>query len=163
MNWTGDAGGLGGVYTGTSNIIILYIGSFSHVTNLVVHTANLSATAQGAENVSLNFDLSMEGYSTQLGNLTARVLVTQDWQNQAGTWSIQNETWDYLSFTTTNPVTSTVFPQWGLALEGRNPDLASEHLLEWYAAPYVAGGIYASIVAIFFIAMVKKRSRRSQS
>lgn len=162
VNWTGQAGGLGGIYTGTSNILILYIGSFSHVTNLVVHSSNLSSTAYGQNNVSVNFDLLLQGFSTTLGNLSARIMVSQIWQNQFGTWIIQHETWNYLSFTTTNPVTSTVFPQWGLALQGRNPDLASEHLLEWYAAPYVAAGIYGGILVIFLTAMYR-RKRNSQS
>jgi hypothetical protein len=159
VNWTGDAGGLAGVYTGTSNILILYIGSFAHVTNLRVHTANLSATEISPANITVKFDLLLEGYSTTLGNLTAKIFVTQDWVNQDRTWYIQRETWNYLTFTTSNPVTSTVFPQWGLALEGKNPDLASEHLLEWYAAPYVAAGIYGAIIAIFCVAILKRRMR----
>jgi len=160
VNWTGQAGGLGGTYSGTSDILILYIGSFSHVSNLVAHTSNLSATVYDPSDIALNFDLFLQGTSTTLGNLSASVRVSQDWQNQNGNWIIQHEIWNYLSFTTINPVTSTVFPQWGLALAGRNPDLASEHLLEWYGAPYFAAGIYGAIIILFGAAVLRRKGSK---
>ncbi len=97
----------------------------------------------------ITFNLSLKGHITVVGNLSASIQVSQNWINSGGTWTIQKETWNYITFTTTNPGTATVFPQWGLSLEGKSPDLASEHVLEWDAAPYVAAGIYGSIITIF--------------
>jgi len=161
-NWTGNTQGLGGIYNGVGNIRILYGSSISHTTSLNATYGNLTAVQNGPNNVTLNFGLILNGHSTVVGNLTAHVLVTQNWIYSGGAWTIQKETWDYLTFTTSNPGTATVFPQWGLSLEGKSPDLASEHVLEWDAAPYVAAGIYGSIIVIFALAlMVRARKQRN--
>lgn len=161
-NWTGHAQGLEGIYNGVGNIRILYGSSISHTDRLNATYSNLTATSNGPGNVTLNFNLVLNGHSTVVGNLSADVAVTQVWVNSGGTWTIQSETWNYLTFTTTNPGTATVFPQWGLSLEGKSPDLASEHVLEWDAAPYVAAGIYGSIIVIFALAlMVRARKQKN--
>jgi len=161
-NWTGHAQGLEGIYNGVGNIRILYGSSISHTDRLTANYTNLQATSNGPGNVTLTFNLSLNGHSTVVGNLTASILVTQNWVNSGGTWTIQHEVWNYQSFTTTNPGTATVFPQWGLSLEGKSPDLASEHVLEWNAAPYVAAGIYGSIIVIFALALMVRIRKQKQ-
>jgi hypothetical protein len=160
-NWTGQAQGLEGIYNGVGNIRILYGSSISHTDRLTANYSNLQAVSNSPGNVTLTFTLMLNGHSTVVGNLSATIDVTQNWVNSGGTWTIQHETWNYLTFTTTNPGTATVFPQWGLSLEGKSPDLASEHVLEWNAAPYVAAAIYGSIIAIFILAlMVRIRKQK---
>ncbi len=160
VNWTGQAQGLQGIYTGKENIAILYGSSIGHTDKLIANSTNVQATASGP-NVTLSFTLNLAGHSNVVGNLTAKVLVTQVWVQSGGSWLIQNEVWNYQSFTTTNAGSATVFPQWGLALQGKSPNLADEHVLEWNAAPYVAAAIYGSIIAIFALAlMVRVRKQR---
>jgi hypothetical protein len=160
VNWTGHVQGLGGVYNGVSNILILYISSLAHTQNLVANYSGLRLIFTRSDNASVIFRLSLEGFSTVLGNLSAKVNVSQIWIESTGVWTIQNETWDYITFVTTNPSTSTVFPQWGLTLAGKSPDLASEHVLEWDAAPYVAAGIYASILCMFVASIVVRQRKK---
>jgi ketosteroid isomerase-like protein len=160
VNWTGQAQGLQGIYSGKENIAILYGSSIGHTDKLVANDSSVSATASGP-NVTVTFTLNLVGHSNVVGNLTAKVTVTQTWVQSGGSWLIQNETWNYLSFTTTNAGSATVFPQWGLALEGKSPNLADEHVLEWNVAPYVAAAIYGSIIAIFALAlMVRVRKQK---
>jgi hypothetical protein len=161
-NWTGHAQGLQGIYPGVSNIRILYGSSISHTDRLTANISNINAVESTPGNVTVTFNLSLNGHSTVVGNLSASIAVTQDWVNSGGTWTIQHEVWNYLSFTTTNPGTATVFPQWGLSLEGKSPNLASEHVLEWNAAPYVAAAIYGSIIAIFVLALMVRARRQKK-
>jgi hypothetical protein len=152
--WSGTAAGLQGIYSGENYIRILYVSSLSHMDRLVATSSDINATASAPKNVTVTMTLKLNGHSTVIGNLSAVVDVTQVWSNARGNWTIQNENWDYVTFIAATTGSATVFPQWGLTLEGKNPNLASEHLLEWYAAPYVAGAIYGSIVAIFALTLI---------
>jgi hypothetical protein len=160
VNWTGQAQGLQGIYTGKENIAILYGSSIGHTDKLIANDTNVQATASGP-NVTVTFVLNLVGHSNVVGNLTAVVDVTQVWVQSGGSWSIQNEIWNYQKFTTTNAGSATVFPQWGLELQGKSVNLADEHVLEWNAAPYVAAAIYGSLIAIFALAlMVRVRKQK---
>jgi hypothetical protein len=156
--WAGTAEGLQGIYSGQANIRLLYVSSLSHMDKLEVASTGINATSIGP-NVSVSMNLYLNGHSSVIGNLSAMVEVTQLWSNAGGNWTIQNETWNYVKFESTNPGTATVFPQWGLSLEGKNPDLSSEHVLEWDAAPYVAAGIYGMIVGISVLALLSRRRK----
>jgi len=160
VNWTGTTNGLGGPYSGKENIAILYGSSIGHTDKLIANDTNVQATATGP-NVTVTFILNLAGHSNVVGNLTAKVAVTQVWVQSGGTWLIQNEVWNYQTFTTTSSGSATVFPQWGLELQGKSVNLADEHVLEWNVAPYVAAAIYGSIVAIFALAlMVRVRKQK---
>jgi hypothetical protein len=160
--WSGIAAGLQGIYSGVNYIRILYVSSLSHMDRLSANASKINATSTGP-NVTVTLTLAMIGHSTVLGNLTAKIDVTQVWGKIAGNWTIQNENWDYIAFATASQGSATVFPQWGLSLAGKNPDLAGEHMLEWNLAPYVALGIYGSIVVIAALALYMRVRRRSES
>jgi len=159
VNWIGNTEGLGAIYNGQGNIRILYSASIGHTETFSFTPSNITTTVLGPNTVNVTLNAHLLGTSANLGNITAQVKVEQQWVNSGGTWSIQKELWDYTSFTASNPITSTVFPQWGLQISGQNPDLSSEHVFEWNIAPYLASVVYAVIVGVAIFALVA-RSRR---
>ncbi|HXW36773.1 MAG TPA: hypothetical protein VEJ36_02575 [Nitrososphaerales archaeon] len=160
-NWEGTTQGLGGVYNGQGNIRILYDASIAKTTSLSAVISKLTMVTLSPSEVNATFVMHLNGASPALGNITAVVNVTQQWENEAGTWYINSEVWNYQTFTASNPLTSTVFPQWGLQIAGENPNLASEHAFEWHFAPFVALGLYVSILLIVVVAFIYRRPRRS--
>lgn len=159
VNWTGITEGLGGNYQGQGNIRILFSASIGHTTRLDVSLANITMVTYQPNAVNATFDLKMVGNSPQLGNLSVSIQGKQQWVNQGGTWSIQSESWNYKSFLVSNPVSATVFPQWGLQIAGENPNLASEHTFEWNLAPYLAVVLYCALVVAALGALYAFRRR----
>ncbi len=145
--WTGAAGGLQGTYTGTDGAGIIYGTSVGHTSTLSATPTNLHIQAAGTTG-TVGFRFNITGTSNVVGPFNSTADVSQVWVYQGGSWTIQTDDWNYLSFSSNNPSTATVFPQWGLTLNGKSPSLAGEHVLEWNVAPYLAVGVYATILAL---------------
>jgi hypothetical protein len=150
--WTANPNALAaasqaGTYSGTGNIKLLYSTTIANARTISVSVSGLQA-ASTSNSVILNFTLSMKGDSSLLGPFNGTITASQTWVPSGSNYQITNEKWYYATFNTQNQVTATVFPQWGLSLNGKNPDLASEHVAEWRVAPYLAAVLYASLIAI---------------
>jgi hypothetical protein len=160
VNWFGYANGLGGVYIGSSNIQLLLTAMLESTTSYNINFTNIQTKVDGASAVNATSFAIAKGVSNTVGveNMTADV--SQEWVLSNSMWTIQKEDWNFTLFNAQNPSTDTVFPQWGLSLNGQNPNLADEHVIEWNYAPYVAAAIYVSLVAVVAVALWVRRSRR---
>jgi hypothetical protein len=158
--WTGVAGGLQGTYTGTDGAGIVYGTSVGHTSTLSANVSRLHTQLAGSTG-TVGFRLNITGSSNVVGPFNSTADISQVWVYQGGTWTIQTDDWNYLDFVSNNPSQATVFPQWGLTLNGKAPSLAGEHVLEWNVAPYLAVGVYATIVALG-LALIWVRVRRQK-
>lgn len=158
--WTGAAGGLQGTYTGADGAGIIYGTSVGHTSALSAVTSNLHILNAGTTG-TVGYRLNITGSSNVVGPFNSTADVSQVWVYQGGAWTIQTDDWNYLSFSSNNPSEATVFPQWGLTLNGKSPSLAGEHVLEWNVAPYLAVGVYATIVALG-LALIWVRVRKQK-
>jgi hypothetical protein len=145
--WTGAAGGLQGTYNGVNGAGIVYGTALGHASSLKATPSNLHLSLAGTT-ATVGYYLNITGVSPVIGPFNSTANVSQVWVYQGGAWTVQTDDWNYLSFTSNNPSEATVFPQWGLALNGKSPSLAGEHVLEWNVAPYLAVGIYVAIAAL---------------
>ena len=159
--WTGSAGGLQGTYSGVDGAGIVYSTSVGHTTSLVAKESNLHIQFAGNTG-TVGYRLNITGVSNVIGKFNTTADISQVWVYQGGAWTIQTDDWNYLSFESNNPSTATVFPQWGLTLNGKSPSLAGEHVLEWNVAPFLAIGIYATIVALGVALIITRVRRRSK-
>ncbi len=160
ISWTGSAGGLQGTYSGVDGAGIVYATSVGHTTSLKATESRLNILLAGNTG-TVGYRLNMTGVSNVIGKFNTTADVSQVWAYQGGAWTIQTDDWNYLSFSSNNPSQATVFPQWGLTLNGQPPSLAGEHVLEWNVAPYLALGIYAAIVVIG-VALVWTKVRKGK-
>jgi hypothetical protein len=159
--WTGAAGGLQGTYQGVDGAGIVYATSVGHTTTVKATVSNLHINLAGNTG-TVGYRLNITGNSNIVGPFNSTADISQLWAYQGGSWTIQTDGWNYLSFSSNNPSQATVFPQWGLTLNGKAPSLAGEHVLEWNVAPFLALGVYGTIVAIgvgLFWVRVRKQKR----
>ncbi len=158
VTWT-NAPGLTGTYNGIDNVRILYGSSIGKTTNL---TANLTdykeeQISPGDSNVSLT--LTMDGHSTVVGNLSISIDANQQWNYIGGEWQIVKESWNYVKFYESTPVSATTFPQWTALKEGQNPNLVEDKSFEWHAGPYVAASVYAFLAGVLAFGVLRFKSR----
>jgi hypothetical protein len=159
VTWTGLASGLIGTYNGQGNIKILYGSSIGKTTSLNASIANYNEKATTPTNYDVSLTILMRGNSSVVGKLNATIDATQQWTYANGHWQIVKETWDYKVFDVQFVVSSTTFPQWGAMRIGQNPNLVSEKSFEWNAGPYVAASVYAFLVGIVAMGVIKYRGR----
>jgi uncharacterized protein (UPF0333 family) len=165
-DWKGQTGGTAGNYTGTNEIQLAFATTIGHTTELTAIVSHLAITNTSSTTSHTSYDLNVSGKSQAIGAFNATITVSQNWAYQGGQWQIQNDVWDYTSFSSANPTEATVFPQWGLSLEGKSPTLAGEHMLEWNLAPYLAGIVYASLLAVaaaLVLMFARRRKAPAQS
>jgi hypothetical protein len=158
--WTGVAGGLQGTYTGSDGAGIVYGTSVGHTSSLSANVSRLHVQLAGSTG-TVGFRLNITGSSNVVGPFNSTADISQVWVYQGGAWTVQTDDWNYLNFVSNNPSQATVFPQWGLTLNGKSPSLAGEHVLEWNVAPYLAVGVYATIVALG-LALIWVRVRKQK-
>jgi hypothetical protein len=163
VHWSGQLGGLQGVYSGTENIRLLYATSVGKTTSM---SANSSAYAQdvlGPMRVNVTFTLFMLANSTVAGTLTSTINVSQEWDWGNSGWQISKENWAYASFDASGldakyGTSVTTFPQWGYELKGGNPNLVSEKSFEWHAGPFIAAAVYAFLFGVVAFMALRFRS-----
>lgn len=148
IDWSGSAGGLQGTYQGADGAGIVYGTSVGHTTSLTATSSNLHISSTGTTTSTVTYGLNITGTSTIVGKFNSTADVSQNWVYANGAWTIQADNWNYLNFQSNNPSQATVFPQWGLTINGKSPSLAAEHVIEWNVAPYLAAGVYIGIVAL---------------
>lgn len=159
VDWKGYASGLTGVYDGQGNVRILYGSSIGKTTLLVANISNYSEKDVNPSNANVSLTLTMNGQSTVVGNLSISIDASQQWNYVGGQWQIVKETWNYVKFYESTPVSSTTFPQWTAMKLGQNPNLVSEKSFEWHAGPYVAASVYAFLAGVMVYGAMKSRNR----
>jgi len=155
INWWGSTGGLGGNYSGADGAGIVYGTSVGHSNPLTANATTPVVTSTGADTSTVAYTLTIRGHSAVVGNFNSTADVTQYWAYSAGIWTIQKDNWNYLNFVSSNPSQgATVFPQWGLSLNGQPPSLSGEHVFEWNVAPILAAAVYGTIVVLGVILLM---------
>lgn len=159
--WSGvsQAGSLLGTYNGIGNIRILYGSSIGKTTTLVANISDYNEQDINPSNANVTLILTMNGQSTVVGNLSITIAANQQWNYFNGQWQIVKETWNYVKFYESTPVSSTTFPQWTAMKEGENPNLVSEKSFEWHAGPYIAASVYAFLAGVLMFGALKFRNR----
>jgi hypothetical protein len=158
VTWNG-APGLTGTYSGIGNVRILYGSSIGKTTYLTANLTNYNEKQISPGNSNVSLTLTMNGHSTVVGNLSISIDANQHWNYVGGQWQIVKETWNYVKFYESTPVSATTFPQWTALREGQNPNLVSDKSFEWHAGPYVAASVYAFLAGVLAFGAMQFRSR----
>ncbi len=108
LEWKGQTQGLGGNYSGTGNIKLLYSGALgtAQSINLVPTTA-----IQTSGNTA-TFDMNMSGNSGILGIYNGTISVSITYTSVNGAPIIQHEVWNFHTFNVQKSGGATTFPQW---------------------------------------------------
>ena len=163
VHWSGNLGGLQGLYAGTDNIRLLYA---STVGKTMVMNANTSDYAQktiSPTQMNATYSLAMLANSTVAGKLNATINVSQEWSWGNAGWQISKENWYYTHFDASlldKQGSVTTFPQWGYEMKGGDPNLVSEKSFEWHVGPYLAASVYAFLFGVMAVTALRLRSIR---
>jgi hypothetical protein len=160
--WEGNAQGLGGTYSGYGNINLLYdkaIGSASTFNMKILSYSQRNISSSEAE---VNSSVSMTGKSTYLGNMSATISIAAVYEYTSSGWQISNETWNFLSFSVSQTGGATTFPEWqrvGPPNPSFNgPDVV--HNIAWIVGPGLAAFLYALILSVAVLVVVKRVWKR---
>jgi len=162
-HWSGNTGGLSGLYTGPASIRLIYAITVGKSTSIDANISNYAEDTFSPTNVNATFVINLVANSTVAGIVTAAVDASQEWNWGNGGWQISKENWVYTHYDSSyidagHSYSSTTFPQWGYELKGGNPNLVSEKSFEWHAGPYVAASVYAFLFGVVAVMALRFRS-----
>ena len=161
--WSGNTGGLSGLYTGTNDIRLVYATTVGKSTMLVANVSEYAERTLSPTRVNATFQIELVANSTAAGVVNARINASEAWTWGSGGWQISKENWNYVRYDSSLidaglPHTATTFPQWSVMKAGGNPDLVSEKSFEWHAGPYIAASVYAFLFGIVAFVALRLRS-----
>jgi hypothetical protein len=161
--WSGNTGGLSGLYTGTNDIRLVYATTVGKSTTLVANVSDYAEHMLSPTRINATFQIGMIANSTAAGEINARINASQAWTWASGGWQISKENWNYVHYDSSLidaglPHTATTFPQWSVMKAGGNPDLVSEKSFEWHAGPYIAASVYAFLFGVVAFVALRLRS-----
>lgn len=163
--WSGNTGGLSGMYTGTNSIRLIYATTVGKDHQLDANLSDYKERVVSPAQTNVTFVVNLVANSTTAGIVTANIDVSQQWNLGSSGWQITKENWSYQLFDSTlidqGLGSATTFPQWGYAVKGGNPNLVGEKSFEWHAGPYVAASVYAFLIGVVALTVLKFRSRRA--
>jgi len=162
--WSGNVGGLAGMYSPVGNIRLIYATTVGKSITLTANVTNYAEKVISPTVTNATFVITMLDNSTEAGIVHATIDVQQEWVWGSSGWQITKENWAYTKFDSSfidehQPV-ATTFPQWGYAAKGGNPSLVSEKSLEWHAGPYVAASVYAFLFGVAAFVALRFRPKR---
>lgn len=165
VTWTGNTAGLGGNYSGTGNIRLLYAAALSTAQKITLTPTNYTQSVVAPDRVLVSTTLNMSGSSQILGpfngTIVAKIVFTYD----NGAWKIINEAWDYKVFNVSQSGGATTFPEWQKVgppvPQRRGPDWLHDFVWD-YGGPLTAMIIYAYIIAIAVFMAVKRSWKQSR-
>lgn len=168
MIWQGNTQGLGGTYTGSSNIKFTYETAIGGASSLSYTVSNFTAygTSSNPDIAVATATLNFTGNSHILGNFNGLIYSTYDYVNQGGTWLIQQETSTYQSFNTQYSLGATTFPQWqvtGPPLPFRYSESPFKNFVYYYGGAAAAIGIVAYLSAMPLVVYVRKKRGSNSS
>jgi hypothetical protein len=162
--WSGDVGGLAGLYSPIGNIRLIYATTVGKSITLDANVSNYAEKVISPTITNTTFMITMIENSTEAGIVHARINVTQEWVWGSSGWQITKENWAYAQFDSSyidkGLPAATTFPQWGYEAKGGNPNLVSEKSFEWHAGPYVAASVYAFLFGVVAFMALRFRSKR---
>lgn len=162
--WSGDVGGLAGMYSPVGNIRLIYATTVGKSVTLDANVSNYAEKAISSTITNATFKITMLENSTAAGIVHATINVTQEWNWGSTGWQISKENWRYITFDSSyidaGIPAATTFPQWGYQQKGGNPNLVEEKSLEWHAGPYVAASVYAFLFGLVAFMALRISSRR---
>jgi len=162
--WSGNVGGLAGMYSPVGNIRLIYAATVGKSITLEANVSNYAEKVISPTVTNATFQVTMLENSSEAGIVHATIDVTQEWVWGSAGWQITKENWAYTLFDSSYidaglPV-ATTFPQWGYEAKGGNPNLVSEKSFEWHAGPYVAASVYAFLFGVLAFTALRFRPRR---
>ena len=160
--WTGETAGLGGIYSRTANITILYSSALSTAQRINITSTGYSQVNGTSTKATVQATLNLVGNSKILGAFNGTVDAEVSYKYDNGAWKITNENWNYKVLNVTVAGGGTTFPEWQrvgpINASRRSPDWL--HNFSWdYGGPGVAVMIWAYAVLIG-AAVLMKRVRR---
>ncbi len=162
--WSGNTGGLSGLYTGASDIRLIYATTVGKTHSMDANISHYSQKTVSATQTNATFVINLRSNSSVAGIVTAIINVSQQWNLGSSGWQISKENWSYSLFDSTlidaGLGSATTFPQWGYMAKGGNPNLVSEKSFEWRAGPYLAASVYAFLFGVVAFMALRLRSRR---
>jgi hypothetical protein len=160
--WSGSTGGLSGMYTGTTNIKLIYATTVGKSSSLDANISDYSQGVSSPTQENASFVIKLLANSTAAGIVHATIDVSEQWDWAGSGWQITKENWAYTLYDSSlidaGIPSATTFPQWGYELKGGNPNLVSEKSFEWHAGPYIAASVYAFLFGVLAIAALRLRS-----
>jgi hypothetical protein len=160
--WSGNVGGLAGMYTGDQNIRLIYAATVGKSFTLDANLSNYKQTVISPSIVNATWEMKLLANSTAAGVVRATIDVTEQWSGVSGAWQISKENWAYTLYDSSlidaGIPSSTTFPQWGYELKGGNPNLVSEKSFEWHAGPYIAASVYAFLFGVLALTVLRLRT-----
>jgi len=160
--WSGNVGGLAGMYTGDQNIRLIYAATVGKSFTLDANLSNYKQTVISPSIVNATWEMKLLANSTAAGIVHATIDITEEWSGVSGTWQISKENWAYTLYDSSlidaGIPSSTTFPQWGYELKGGNPNLVSEKSFEWHAGPYIAASVYAFLFGVLALTVLRLRT-----
>jgi hypothetical protein len=166
--WSGATGGLSGLYTGSSDIRLIYATTVGKSQSLTANITDYKEKIVSSTQTNATYVVHLVSNSTVAGIVTATIDVSQQWNLGNSGWQITKENWAYAQYDSSyvdagHASSATTFPQWGYALKGGNPNLVPEKSFEWHAGPYVAASVYALLVGIVAVMALRllPRERRT--
>jgi hypothetical protein len=161
--WSGNVGGLAGLYSPVGNIRLIYATTVGKSLKLDANVSNYAEKTISPTVTNATFVVTMLENSSEAGIVHATIDVSQEWVWGSAGWQISKENWAYTQFDSSfideGLPAATTFPQWGYELKGGNPNLVSEKSFEWHAGPYVAASVYAFLFGVFAFMALRFRSR----
>jgi hypothetical protein len=165
--WSGNVGGLAGMYSPAGNIRLIYATTVGKSLKLNANVSNYAEKTISPTVANATFVITMLENSSEAGIVHATINVSQEWVWGNAGWQISKENWAYAkfdsSFIDAGLPAATTFPQWGYALKGGNPNLVSEKSFEWHAGPYVAASVYAFLFGVVAFMALRSRPRERKS
>jgi hypothetical protein len=168
MIWEGNTQGLGGTYTGSSNIRFTYQTAIGGATALSYTLSNFTASGvSGNANAAIaTATENFTGSSTVLGNFHGSIQATYDYVNQGGKWLIEQETSNYQSFNTQFSLGATTFPQWqvsGPPLPFRYSESPFKNFVYYYGGALAAIAIAGYLASLPLVVYVRKKRGSNRS
>jgi hypothetical protein len=158
VTWAGNAAGLQGNYSGTSNIRLLYSAALSTATQISATPSNYVQVNKSSNQVVVNSTLILAGKSNYLGAFNGTVQASISYVYSNGGWLISHEYWNYKKLTGSSSGGATTFPEWQ-KVGPINPSRRSTdwlHNFAWdYGGPGVAVLVWAFVGLIAAVAVVR--------
>lgn len=102
VEWTGQASGLGGNYTGTGNesgSIGRLLGTFpGNMVNLTLSEDSQPTVGVQGNSLVVGSTFSWNGFNSYDGNISGLVVAQDSFAYSGNTWLIAHETWTWISF-----------------------------------------------------------------
>ena len=162
--WVGQTQGLGGIYSGTDKIRLLYANALSGAKSITVTSSAYSQINGSTTQASVSSTLSIRGTSSYLGKFNGTIDAQLTYKSDNGAWKISNENWDYKILNITVAGGATTFPEW----QKVGPIDASRRSLDWlhnFAWDYGGPGLAVLVWGYVFIiaALIMAKSVRKPS